>query len=497
MGKRNLDNLFQEKFKDFHEVPDKKVWEAIEASLGQKKKSRRIIPIWWKLGGVAAVVAMLFYVTNPFGNKIDTDTIITGVENTDVKTSEQNSTTNKTGFETPASVDKKVGDATKEEEEGIFDTPKGNKENNVNTLPKNLRNQKSGITATEAKNFLKKDADHVMEKKSYNVLPKNNKEGVAVVPNEIKKDTDKALASENSKKNVVDQDLLKKPTAKDAIVQVEGKKETDSKGNAHKKSIFDEIEQGREKEAVAKNNKDKWSVGPSIAPVYFDSFGEGSPIHSNFVPNSKSGNVSLSYGVSVSYNVTKKLSIRSGLHKVDYGYDTNEITFSSSLEGSTNRLIDNIDYARTSRNLVVQSKANGRYTSNEMAAMDIAAENPSLDGRMVQQFGYLEVPLELNYAIVDSKLGIHIIGGVSSLFLVNNSVTLESESLALDMGDANNINNINFSTNIGVGINYRFTPKTQLNLEPVFKYQLNTFSETAGSFQPFSVGIYSGLSFKF
>ena len=39
--------------------------------------------------------------------------------------------------------------------------------------------------------------------------------------------------------------------------------------------------------------------------------------------------------------------------------------------------------------------------------------------------------------------------------------------------------------------------KVQLNIEPVFKYQLNTFSDTAGNFQPFTIGIYSGLNFKF
>ncbi|WP_273568743.1 hypothetical protein [Maribacter halichondriae] len=49
MSKKNLDKLFQEKFKDFSEIPDEKVWENISASL-DKKNRRRVIPIWWKLG---------------------------------------------------------------------------------------------------------------------------------------------------------------------------------------------------------------------------------------------------------------------------------------------------------------------------------------------------------------------------------------------------------------------------------------------------------------
>ncbi|MEM6864377.1 MAG: hypothetical protein AAF575_04310, partial [Bacteroidota bacterium] len=128
-----------------------------------------------------------------------------------------------------------------------------------------------------------------------------------------------------------------------------------------------------------------------------------------------------------------------------------------------------------------------------------SAENPARDGKMVQQLGYIEVPLELNYALIDKKFGVDIIGGISSLFLVDNTILLESldEALVTEVGEANNANSVNFSTNVGVGFNYEISPKVQLNLEPVFKYQLNTFSETAGPFRPFSVGVYSGVSFKF
>jgi len=298
--------------------------------------------------------------------------------------------------------------------------------------------------------------------------------------------------AENTTKNPIE-----KNTATTGIAEntKDEKNEVLEKIDPKKKSIFEEIEKEDEQDAIAENSGDKWSVGPSVAPVYFDAFGGGSPIHSNFVPNSKSGNVNLSYGVAVSYAINKKLQFRTGVHKVDYGYDTNEIAFSSSLNSSTNSLIDNISYVRTSRNLVVRSTAVKTETAE--AFQDISANDPGLDGRMVQEFGYVEVPLELNYALVDKKVGVNVIGGFSSLFLVNNKVSLVSDELTTTVGLANNLNEVNFSTNIGFGINYKFTPKIQANVEPVFKYQLNTFSDTAGSFNPFSIGVYSGVSFKF
>ena len=84
MGKKNLDKLFQEKLKDVSGIPDENVWQAIEMSLNNKKKKRIILPLWWKLGGVAAVLVIAFFAINPFKSiqNIDgvTDTTIEKVD---------------------------------------------------------------------------------------------------------------------------------------------------------------------------------------------------------------------------------------------------------------------------------------------------------------------------------------------------------------------------------------------------------------------------------
>ena len=98
---------------------------------------------------------------------------------------------------------------------------------------------------------------------------------------------------------------------------------------------------------------------------------------------------------------------------------------------------------------------------------------------------------------MDKRFGVDLIGGVSSLFLVDNTVLLESNELITEVGEANNINSTNFSANFGMGLNYKFSPKIQINVEPVFKYQLNTFSNVSGNFRPYSIGVYSGFSFRF
>lgn len=117
---------------------------------------------------------------------------------------------------------------------------------------------------------------------------------------------------------------------------------------------------------------------------------------------------------------------------------------------------------------------------------------------MVQKMGYIEVPLELSYALVNKKFGIDVIGGVSTLFLNNNNIYVTStQGYNVEVGEAENLNDVHFSTNFGVGFKYRFWKSFQANFEPTFKYQLNTFSGDAGNFKPYFIGLYSGISFSF
>ncbi|UPT71984.1 MAG: hypothetical protein M0D53_06765 [Flavobacterium sp. JAD_PAG50586_2] len=60
--RKNIDRLFQEKFKDFEVNPPEGTWANIEAKLDEKKK-RRVIPFWWKLSGVAAVFLVGFLIS--------------------------------------------------------------------------------------------------------------------------------------------------------------------------------------------------------------------------------------------------------------------------------------------------------------------------------------------------------------------------------------------------------------------------------------------------
>ena len=69
------------------------------------------------------------------------------------------------------------------------------------------------------------------------------------------------------------------------------------------------------------------------------------------------------------------------------------------------------------------------------------------------------------------------------MFLVDNAVSLESDNLVTEMGEANNANTVNFSTNIGVGFNYEISQKLQLVMTSIDRTvtNLSAFWDTTAS----------------
>lgn len=504
MSKKNIDRLFQEKFSDFSDTPTEKVWKSIEASLNMKKKNRKVIPIWWRLGGIAAALAIGLFLFNPFHTASDApEEKVTDVKDTKEEPLQPGKDINQSPFpNTPKVVEQShqgnVGNDNTKKVDDANDHPTNNSSlqpasgnNGVlaakDNLSQTLQTQDSKNTqfAASGKNPKKDLGEH-------NIL--NEQGSTKVLDHQVAKSdsSTKIPPTANSSENTLGNPGLK--TNEEAIA-LAGDEDAEEKTGNTKKSIFDEIVAEEEEVATAKGSK--WSAGPTIAPVYFNAMGNGSPVHSIFVPNSKSGDFNMSYGVAVSYEISPKLSVKTGINKVDYGYNTNDVEFSSTLEGFGNGQIANIAYNNASMNILVESTVSNTSSLTGKNAFDATAKNPSLSGVMAQQFGYLEIPVELNYALINNKFGVDLIGGVSSLFLVDNSVSLTSGELTTEMGEANNLNTVNFSTNVGFGLHYKFTPKVQLNIDPIFKYQLNTFSNTAGDFRPFTIGVYSGLNFKF
>lgn len=517
--KKHIDRLFQEGFKDFEAVPSDAVWENIEAKLNEKKKKRRVIPIWWRYAGVAALLLLLLTVGGIYFNNTDegttnqiVDTENTSSEITNIKDNNPlNGATETNPVVSDNNIQADLNDPSNQQSEIIKDKVSPSKETSIagTSASKNQNESKTKLTSSNKLNINNKLVNPSIDTAIAN--SSEEKSSTINLPNELENKASVANTSENDKGNIDSKNevqLVTKEKAKAIItesskdntaiadVNTETVEETKSDENSEENKLSIEDALSNAKDVIEESNKlnNRWSIAPNAAPVYFNTLsGEGSSIDPQFNNNSKSGEVNMSYGISASYAVNKKLSVRSGINKVNLGYNTNDVVvFQSAGLRSSSSALQNVNSSSNSADAVSLISTETLDASN--APESIVSSNASIN----QALGYIEIPLEIQYTLSDKKFGVNLIGGFSSFFLNNNEIFSEEENgTRTFLGEASNINKMSYSANFGLGLNYKVSKRFDLNLEPIFKYQFNTFNNTSGNFTPFFIGVYTGFAIKF
>lgn len=490
---KNIDELFKERFKNFEASPSPDVWNKIQAKL-KEKDDRKVIPLWFKLGGVAALFALLFTIGNSIlniplnkindsivnensieintekanntivDNNVIQNNIVSTEDNNEVKSTKKllikkasNSTNNSNGADrsetTVASNNKKARISRKKTKKDL-----------IQSSESSIQNQES--VAKETSNLIDKSENQLINQ---DVEINKNIEVVAV--NKNINDTSETSLSTESK------ELIKEE---------------------NKKSIFDAIKETSEGEVVISKldntPQNRWEVTPNVAPVYYNSLTEGSSIDPSFSDNPKNGDLNIAYGVKVSYNLNKRLSMRSGVSNVNLSYSTTGLDIGT---GPVSASTASIEYSSRNNVTIVVDKGALLNQNPEDTFGNITPKSTSGEPLLNQKISYYEMPLELNYTLINKNFGISVIGGFSALLLGNNEVSIEAGDFNEVLGEASNLSSLSFTTNVGLGLNYSFSKKLMFNIEPMFKYQLNPYTDSSVNFKPYYLGIYSGLSFKF
>ncbi|MAP55957.1 outer membrane beta-barrel protein [Altibacter sp.] len=500
--KKHIDELFKDRFKDFEATPSPRVWDNIQAQLKEEKEDRKVIPIWWKAAGVAALLALLLTVGNAVFDPFAPTTPIS---------SEDTSLPDATDAESVKDpilkdVPDEEGIATEASTVPESNTPASEKEKKEVVNKKKDHTSiatREAVATTTASEKQKKQKDVITDpyQKDVETVSKTSKEAIATV-SEKEKTTQKVVEKNDPliKKELKIEDASAIGVTEKTNKETGDKKTSDEtkSEDANKRSLLDVIHEKDSEEAIVETKKEvtnRWGVAPHVGPVYYNSFGQGSSIDPSFSDNAQSGDVNLSYGVQVSYALSDRLSVRSGISNVDLSYATSGLELGT---GPVSSALKSIDYGGRQTVLIAVDKGTLAMVPEEGSPLDNVTPKSTVgEVELRQNISYFEVPLELKYALVDTKLGVNVIGGMSTLFLGNNDVSVQAGDFRDTLGEANNLSSVSFTTNVGIGFDYKISKKLKFNIEPMFKYQLNPYTDSSVDFKPYYVGVYSGLSFKF
>jgi hypothetical protein len=254
----------------------------------------------------------------------------------------------------------------------------------------------------------------------------------------------------------------------------------------------------------------RWRLGAAISPLY--SFRdaearvmEGAGVH-------ESGILSYSSGVQVSYRRHSRLAFETGIffNKTGVAISAPGIQLFSQqsdflvLGNGSERA--NIKAVTNSVGNIISNSGeiyvNG-YKLNAQNSPDALMDNAmdylmSSTSGIEQHLDYLELPFNLRYSVIDRTFELQLVGGMSTNFLVNNYVTMETADGQEEIGYLSNIRNVNYSGNAGLGMIYHVSKKLNLMLEPRFRYFLNSINDSSlPSTRPYSIGLYTSLNYTF
>lgn len=257
-----------------------------------------------------------------------------------------------------------------------------------------------------------------------------------------------------------------------------------------------------------KEKTSRWSLTAMASPTYYQSQVSGNDELSEQINSSEKSRLSYTGGVGFAYKVSKKLSIQSGLYYASMGQSIDGI---SSYMG-----FRRYDYTKGDHNFEVMTSSGVIYTSNtDIFLQDNTGDrvvtkytNDVFDpdkanlsyasSSLYQNFSYLEMPVMLRYKVLDKTVDLNLIGGLSYNMLLNNSVNAVVNGSKHFVGKTAGLNPFMVSSSLGMGMEYSLSEKFSLNLEPTFRYYLNSFNNVPGTkAHPYSFGVFSGLSYKF
>lgn len=241
-------------------------------------------------------------------------------------------------------------------------------------------------------------------------------------------DKQKTIAKNNLQKKQIEKEkqnkrlVNEKPITEKQVVL--NKSETDNIKKPQKKI---EEKKKKNKDSLDSKPSKNWKIYPNASLVYYNSMNK-----------SFKKNITINYGFLLAYDLTNKMTIRTGVNKTSMNY---------SLESN----IDN------------------------------------------EKITYFEIPIETKYTFTKNKIKPSIIAGASYLFLLKGNNTNRN---TISENKEKPFNSSFPSINLGLGVQTTIYKNIDFNLESMFKQHINSFN-TNINFSPYTFSVTGGFVFKF
>lgn len=472
---KNIDQLFREKLGEFEKTPPMYLWTNIQGKLNAHRNERRIALL--KTFGVAAAVVLAFLAGWWMTNPINKDVI------------RQNSVADQRGINSNVNPPANKNIATTE----ILSVTSNEDTSGKPAIhTKEIRSSASKLSslASFAANtsFIGNNDQATVQKSGEIELFNSEKEFPDKLHQNssiVKKLADWIAAVRN------DSIFPTKPNTKSVVIRPYSYTTSDnSVTRAMNKSL---------------RNNGRWSIKAEFAPVFnsqAQSSGQGSSLMynnaQNYKPQETTSENTFTGGMVAGYKVGKRLIVKSGFVYNNIRQTTRNVDFMGV--NPTYNITGNSNIASTPAGQVNLNKmvnARSAAVPNSDYLLSNLTRN-SVNNELKQDIGFIEIPVQATYKLIDKKIEVGLTGGISTNILVGNKAILSENGEKISTGETSNMRNIVYSGAVGLEVGYEITNRITLTVEPRLKHFINSISANKSvNYKPSQVAVVTGLTYSF
>ncbi|MFY9151330.1 MAG: hypothetical protein WAO52_04885 [Prolixibacteraceae bacterium] len=483
----NIDDLFREKLQHFELDPPAFLLENVLAKVAEARRKKKIV--LWRMIGAAAAILLVF---------------ITGWELTDMQFT----------YETKQPIVSGVKPVPETNSEKLLQNRKSEQNNLLLTAASTPSESLPVKKVATASGKISGDKLNTLVSEPENRISKNEPGFLTATSQSTQFNTIEKISSEIAQESTLVENLQEKVT-----VEIREKATGENPEDRTEKTIDQQIMEQNQEMLTAQNTgkpKGRWLLGAQVSPdVSVSRSSHSEQYASNMIKSGSSKPVGLGGGISLEYKSGRRWSIQSGVYYS--GLSQNSGNSSNRTGGKDYALaspgqgadflnpVVNVDAG--SNNLQLNSAAGvielksipsqlvlGTNIEDKSMASTVIVSS----AEFIQNFEYIEIPLYLRYKVIDSRFDVEMLGGFSSNLLVGNQTYLEDNSGKSLVGKTNDMQFLNYSGTLGLGLRYSLSKHISLNLEPRIKYFLNSLNNNSSvTYKPYTIGVYTGLSYEF
>lgn len=255
------------------------------------------------------------------------------------------------------------------------------------------------------------------------------------------------------------------------------------------------------KKADKSSVTEKWSIGIYAGIATSENYSNKKVLGADVVSKQSTG-----YGIKTNYKLNKKWGVSAGIKVNELGQSLANVSYynkqSTLPMGVSNnnifRVNENVAYLSTNQNYVFatdnskNTKASNDVQNSPNVGNTNANSTENATATIDQNLQYIEIPLEISYAVFDSKkTNISFSTGGFMGKLISNEVTLDGTSI----GENLNVNGFIYGSKLSSTVQYEVLKKTHLFVEPAMNYYINPIKNN--SFNQFQWGLNFGVNVNF